>query len=1104
MPKKIGTNNADIINGTTKNDRIYGLAGDDLINGGDGDDVVYGGPGDDTIEGGSGDDKLFGDDGDDVLFGGDDDDRIYGGEGDDIIDAGAGDNTVSGGAGDDRFIYEEGAGSIRITDFQAGAGSDDVIVLRNTGLTNLSAILALARDVGKNTVIELENGDRITLVGVKKADLHEDDFAFEIVGSEEGEVVASTSADEVIDAGGGDDQVVYTVGDGVDTVDGGEGTDEFVLQGIDNAQTGTLIEDGATYAARTGDTTFAPDHIAVSVNGELVADLDNIEDLVIYAGTQGDNVVISGDFSGTDLLPQTAYFFGEDGADRFDGSSTTQNIVAFGNGGNDTLFGGGGDDYLDGGSGSDLLFSYGGNDTLVGGDERDLIYSRSLEGTDRVDGGSGDDLYGINNSQGISGAGNLLIEDGATYQARTGDLEISSDHIVYSIDGRVFADIDNVTDIVIDNGNNLNPIFSTVTFSGDFTGTDLVFASFSGASFGSNNDFFDASSLSRTDDFLIQAFGGDGDDTLIGGDVPINSLVGGGGNDTFVGGSSARDELRPGDDINGEIGYDIAIYGSAPTSPLTPEDSVLGYDITFDATARTAKILDVDASDGDDGLDELRDVEEARFGDANVLLDGRNNNPFVGAAELSGSVSELVDGDPNENQIQHSVSGTIDFREFDRTLGHTVAASENGANYRGTLLVEFVDDDTSDGAGQIRWTFNVDDSALDDLAEGQVLSQTYDVTIDDGNGGLATETVTITINGADDVTNTAPVITVEIGDRAVSNLPETNAALFDNGTLSVSDVDLADIVNASVISVTASGTGPTASRPDNATLLAMLTIGANPVIDATSTSGSIAWAFASSPETFDYLPDGETLVLDYTIRASDGAADVDQTVQVNVTGTNDVPTIPDTIIVPFTATVLPAETYGPNIGPGDLLTGHFTIDATTGAGLSIQVNHPTEGSLYSNTVNINVFNDAFGGTTDAIAVQGTDLIGELGGIVPGLGSIVVDLRGDTSVLTSTNVPTDLDTWNDFTQRTLSLPAPSNPDATTGIAAISSFSTADTIIVPFTATVLPAETYGPKHWSGRSTNGLVYDRRRDRCRLVDSGRSSDRRSAFLEHTKYQRL
>ncbi len=58
--------------------------------------------------------------------------------------------------------------------------------------------------------------------------------------------------------------------------------------------------------------------------------------------------------------------------------------------------------------------------------------------------------------------------------------------------------------------------------------------------------------------------------------------------------------------------------------------------------------------------------------------------------------------------------------------------------------------------------------------------------------------------------------------------------------------------------------------------------------------------------------------------------------------------------------------------------------------------------------------------------------------MPGLGSIVVDLRGDTSVLTSTDVPTDLDTWNAFTQRTLLLPAPSNPDASTGIAGIGAF------------------------------------------------------------------
>ncbi|MBD9499124.1 VCBS domain-containing protein, partial [Ensifer sp. ENS01] len=56
---------------------------------------------------------------------------------------------------------------------------------------------------------------------------------------------------------------------------------------------------------------------------------------------------------------------------------------------------------------------------------------------------------------------------------------------------------------------------------------------------------------------------------------------------------------------------------------------------------------------------------------------------------------------------------------------------------------------------QVGWSFKVADSVLDSLQAGQKLTQTYDVTVDDGKGGTATQTVTITITG----TNDAPVIT---------------------------------------------------------------------------------------------------------------------------------------------------------------------------------------------------------------------------------------------------------------------------------------------------------------------------------------------------------
>ena len=139
------------------------------------------------------------------------------------------------------------------------------------------------------------------------------------------------------------------------------------------------------------------------------------------------------------------------------------------------------------------------------------------------------------------------------------------------------------------------------------------------------------------------------------------------------------------------------------------------------------------------------------------------------------------------------------------------------------------------------------------------------------------------------------------------------------------------------------------------------------------------------------------------------------------------------------------EPYG-TIPSGDTLTVLFSIDDATGLAISTQVSHATQGLLSSTSTQLetNVFNDTFGGTIDAIAIGGgPNPAGTLGGIAPGsaiVNHIIIDLRGDTSVLTSTNTPTDVATWNAFTQRTLALPAPSNPNATTGVATIGAFLT----------------------------------------------------------------
>src|SRR3546814_291079 len=95
---------------TAANDTVLGfLDVDDTIDGGYGDDILYGFSGNDTLLGGVGSDELFGD------------------EGNDRIEGGAGDDGLIGGLGDDTFVFRAGSGHDWLSDFEAGASSDDVL-----------------------------------------------------------------------------------------------------------------------------------------------------------------------------------------------------------------------------------------------------------------------------------------------------------------------------------------------------------------------------------------------------------------------------------------------------------------------------------------------------------------------------------------------------------------------------------------------------------------------------------------------------------------------------------------------------------------------------------------------------------------------------------------------------------------------------------------------------------------------------------------------------------------------------------------------------------------------------------------------------------------
>ncbi|MET3898966.1 T1SS-143 domain-containing protein [Devosia sp. UYZn731] len=263
----------------------------------------------------------------------------------------------------------------------------------------------------------------------------------------------------------------------------------------------------------------------------------------------------------------------------------------------------------------------------------------------------------------------------------------------------------------------------------------------------------------------------------------------------------------------------------------------------------------------------------------------------------SGTITEYAEGLPH--------AGSSDVRtEFDAPAGYaghngggfwiyddqgdthsvTVTPGAN-AGYLGSLVANVSEETAGDGNGFVTWLYSVTDAALNPLQAGETKVETFNVRVSDGHGTFADRVITVTLVG----TNDTPVVSVDAGDVDHVVLNETNAGLEAHGTLSVIDVDVKDVVTATVTGATATGLG---TNFTDAQLKAFFSIGAGPVIDGTHTSGDIAWNFNSASEAFNFLSAGAQAVIKYTIQVSDGhGGNVSHDVEIKLIGTNDLPVV---------------------------------------------------------------------------------------------------------------------------------------------------------------------------------------------------------------------
>jgi len=730
MPTITGDAGANVLSGTMATELILGLGGNDtlfsggdgdVLDGGDGDDfldavddndwsslsgIFIGGAGNDTVSfqgmhGGGGtlnfslavtgiqnitttatgafigvenvigsltNDSITGDGAANRIEGDDGRDTLNGGDGDDVLIGGAQDDTVTGGAGNDTFVFNAADnfdhGNI-ITDFTAGGTEDRIVAYGATGYTLWQQ--------GADVLVGFNNGVDVLLKNVQvgdltAADIQLPDAASVINGTESGETLNGTTADDEINGLGGNDTLRGDAGN--DELNGGEGDDTLRGDAGDDVLDGGNGNDTADYRNATQ---------AITVS-------------LLVSGAQNTGG------AGTDTLIGIEYVQGGSGADTITGNEL--NNTLWGNAGTDTLNGGQGNDTLIGGAGADVLNGGGGldyasfstatsgvtlnfatgvhlgdaagdtfsgieryrlsnhADTFIGGAATDQVYG--FTGADTLSGGGGiDKLYGQAGADTLNGDdGNDILLGGAGGDAINGGT------------GRDTASYEDSVDPVTIN-------LATGVHTGEAAGD----------TFSSIEIFW----LSNFNDTFTGSAGAD-------------EVRGAGGTDTLNGGDGA-DRLRgeAGNDVlNGEGGDDF-LWGDAGADSFNGGSGTDTVTFTYSKTGVSLN-LTTGVHTGDAAGDSFTSIERFQLTDQSTQADS-----FTGS-----SGADWVAG--------YKGADTLNGMDGNDTLnGGAHADVIDGGAGNDKLLGELGNDTLTGGAGADQFWFNVANFGTDtvtDFADG--------------------------------------------------------------------------------------------------------------------------------------------------------------------------------------------------------------------------------------------------------------------------------------------------------------------------------------------------------------------------------------------------
>lgn len=241
--------------------------------------------------------------------------------------------------------------------------------------------------------------------------------------------------------------------------------------------------------------------------------------------------------------------------------------------------------------------------------------------------------------------------------------------------------------------------------------------------------------------------------------------------------------------------------------------------------------------------------------DLQIQIQGTNDAPVITSPTPVLNLTELASG-------QAEITGAITFNDADKKADgtfydtHTFSVRPTGAaeTENGTAAEGKYGTLTIDEHGNYKYTL-----ISDALGEGDKYTETFTATVDDGNGGKATQTITVNLTG----TNDAPVITESHTDNGT-----TGSFIFTDADVKA-DGSFYD-THSFAISVDGKAHGVTL---DSTGTHGTVTIDGLGTFELTQVhGGNWHYAFTASPEAIAGAALGSLVTHDFQILVNDGHA----------------------------------------------------------------------------------------------------------------------------------------------------------------------------------------------------------------------------------------